>query len=246
MMLDPCAMAGASERINGDYASGLQSCIRMISLAQPDNRFAVFQNMAREAAGYVRKGGISVSELADRFQGAAVAYGLVEAYGQDAIQAVLADALKEHPALNGAGGPRADNGRMPTPSLDSRCAADIRPEKIDWVWPRRLARGKHTCIAGEPGAGKSQLSVAIIAAVTTKETWPCGEGRAPLGNVIILSAEDGASDTIVPRLLAAGADLNRVHVVSAVHGANGRRALNLRTTLIRSKTKSPTSGTSPW
>ena len=46
----------------------------------------------------------------------------------------------------------------------------------------------------------------IIAAVTTGGEWPCGEGQAPLGNVIILSAEDGAADTIIPRLLAAGAD----------------------------------------
>jgi len=66
-----------------------------------------------------------------------------------------------------------------------------------------LAIGKHTCIAGEPGTGKSQLAVAIIAAITTGGEWPCGEGRAPLGNVIILSAEDGAADTIVPRLIAA-------------------------------------------
>jgi putative DNA primase/helicase len=64
--------------------------------------------------------------------------------------------------------------------------------------------------------------------VTTAGEWPCDEGRAPLGNAIILSAEDSASDTIVPRLLAAGADLNRVHVVSAVRDASGRRALNLQ------------------
>jgi putative DNA primase/helicase len=115
------------------------------------------------------------------------------------------------------------------PALVSRCAAEIAPEKIEWVWPGRLARGKHTCIAGEPGTGKSQLLIAIIAAVTTGREWPCGEGHASLGNVIILSAEDGAADTIVPRLLAAGADLSRVHVVSAVRNADGsRRALNLQ------------------
>jgi putative DNA primase/helicase len=113
-------------------------------------------------------------------------------------------------------------------ALISRCAAEIPPEKIEWLWPHRLARGKHTCIAGEPGTGKSQLSIAIIATVTAAGVWPCGEGRAPLGNAIILSAEDGASDTIVPRLLAAGADLNRVHVVSAVRDTNGPRALNLQ------------------
>jgi putative DNA primase/helicase len=117
-------------------------------------------------------------------------------------------------------------------ALVSRCAADIVPEKIEWLWPCRLARGKHTCIAGEPGTGKSQLTIAIIAAVTTSGEWPCGEGGAPIGNAIILSAEDGAADTIVPRLLAAGANLDRAHVVSAVRDVAGnRRAFNLQNDL---------------
>lgn len=126
----------------------------------------------------------------------------------------------------------SQNGSAMTAALVSRCAAEIVPEKIEWVWTGRLARGKHTCLAGEPGTGKSQLSIAIIAAVTTGGEWPCGEGQAPLGNAIILSAEDGAADTIVPRLLAACADLSRVHVVSSVHDANGSwRTLNLQNDL---------------
>jgi hypothetical protein len=211
MMLDPRAVA--REAIHEDCGNGLASCIRTIALAHPDNRLAVFQNMAREAAGYVRKGGIDVSEFADRFQDSAVAYGLVEAHGQDAIQIMLADALKEPPALNGhafaahhrsawSDGPRPEKGREPKSTLVSRCAAGIGPEKIEWLWSGRLARGKHTCIAGEPGTGKSQVCISIIAAITTGGKWPCEEGHAPLGNVIILSAEDGAADTIVPRLLA--------------------------------------------
>jgi putative DNA primase/helicase len=113
--------------------------------------------------------------------------------------------------------------------LVTRCTADIAPEKIEWLWPGRIARGKHTCIAGEPGTGKSQLLISTIAAVTTGGDWPCGEGSAPIGNVIVLSAEDGAADTIVPRLMAAGADLRRVHIVSAVLNADrSRRALNLQ------------------
>jgi AAA domain len=123
----------------------------------------------------------------------------------------------------------SQNGSTTTSSLISRCAAEIPPEKIEWLWPSRLARGKHTCITGEPGTGKSQLSIAIIAVVTTAGEWPCREGRAPLGSAIILSAEDGASDTIVPRLLAAGGDLSRVHVVSAVRNSDGGlRALDLQ------------------
>lgn len=113
--------------------------------------------------------------------------------------------------------------------LVSRRAADIAPEKIEWLWPGRLARGKHTCIAGEPGTGKSQLTIGIAAAITTGGEWPCGEGTAQRGNVIVLSAEDGAGDTIVPRLLAAGADRSRVHIVSAVcDGDIGRRTFNLQ------------------
>jgi hypothetical protein len=125
-----------------------------------------------------------------------------------------------------------DDAAVLRKALISRGAADIVPEKVEWLWSGRLARGKHTCIAGEPGIGKSQLSVAIVAAVTTGGEWPCGEGRSPvIGNVIILSAEDGAADTIVPRLMAADADLQRVEIVAAVGSADGkdRRAFNLQT-----------------
>jgi putative DNA primase/helicase len=115
-----------------------------------------------------------------------------------------------------------------TAALVSHRAADIAPEKIDWLWAGRIARGKHTCIAGEPGTGKSQLMIYITAVVTTGGDWPCGEGRASIGSVIILSAEDSAGDTIIPRLIVAGADRYRVHVVSAVRDTNGRRALNLQ------------------
>src|SRR6516225_9389976 len=102
------------------------------------------------------------------------------------------------------------------PALITQCAADVTPQPVEWLWPGRVALGKLTLIAGEAGLGKSQLSVAMVAAVTTGGPWPCGEGQAPLGSAIVLSAEDGAADTIVPRLLAAGADLTRVHLVSAV------------------------------
>jgi putative DNA primase/helicase len=125
-----------------------------------------------------------------------------------------------------------DEGTPAVAELISRCAGDIVPEKIEWIWPNRIARGKHTCIAGEPGTGKSQLTIAIVAAVTTGGEWPCGEGKAPAGNVIVLNAEDSASDTIVPRLLAAGANLSSVNMVSAVRNPDGsRRTLNLQADL---------------
>ena len=112
--------------------------------------------------------------------------------------------------------------------LSSRRAADITPRRIDFLWPGRLARGKHTAIAGEPGDGKSQFSIYVAATISRGGEWPCNEGRAPLGNVIIFNAEDGADDTIVPRLIAAGADIERIHIVSAVllEDGKGHRPLN--------------------
>jgi putative DNA primase/helicase len=128
---------------------------------------------------------------------------------------------------------RKANGEEFAQGLICRCASEIVIEPIEWLWPGRIAIGKHTCIAGEPGTGKSQLTMAIVATITMGGEWPCKEGRAPQGSVIILSAEDGAADTIVPRLHAAGADLGRVQIVSAVRerDGKGRRAFSLQADL---------------
>ena len=116
--------------------------------------------------------------------------------------------------------------------LDSVCTSEIAIELVDWLWLGRLARGKHTCWAGEPGASKSTLTMFVAATISMGGEWPCGEGAAPQGTIIILSAEDGIADTIVPRLHAAGADLGRVHVISAVREeTGGRRSFSLQTDL---------------
>jgi putative DNA primase/helicase len=113
------------------------------------------------------------------------------------------------------------------PALIMQCAADVAPQPVEWLWPGRIALGKLTLIAGEAGLGKSQLSIAMVACVTTGGEWPCREGRAPQGSVVILSAEDGAADTVVPRLMAAGADRERVELVSAVRDEKSRRSFNV-------------------
>ena len=113
-----------------------------------------------------------------------------------------------------------------------RCASEIAMEPVQWIWPGQVALGKHTCIAGEPGTGKSQLTIDLAARVSMGAPFPCGEGVAPRGSVIILSAEDSDGDTVVPRLHAAGADLGRVNTVKVVEAdEGGRRAFNLQADL---------------
>jgi hypothetical protein len=101
----------------------------------------------------------------------------------------------------------AENAR--SLELILRCAKDIKPEQIEWLWEGRLARGKHTAIAGEPGLGKSQAGIDIAATITRGKAWPNGEGTASKGRVVILSAEDDAADTIVPRLIPLELTLTR-------------------------------------
>ena len=120
------------------------------------------------------------------------------------------------------------------PRLLTRNAAEIEPELVEWMWDSRLARGKLTAIAGEPGLGKSQWGIFAAAAISRGGDWPNDEGKAPRGRVIILSAEDDAADTIVPRLIAAGADLSMVEILQAVDQGEGktRRTFNLQTDLV--------------
>jgi putative DNA primase/helicase len=118
-----------------------------------------------------------------------------------------------------------------TPELVIKCANDVVPRPVAWLWPGRIAIGKQTLIAGEPGLGKSQIATSLVAAVTTGGAWPHEEGRAPLGNAIILSAEDGIADTIVPRLHAAQADCKRAFIISAVRNDSRLRTFNLQADL---------------
>ena len=139
-------------------------------------------------------------------------------------------------ALAGATPRYRPNGRIEASSsggLITRCAADIEPEPIDWIWEGRIARGKLTVIGGDPEEGKSQINVNIAATISKGGEWPNHEGKAPTGSVLILSAEDGVEDTLVPRLIAAGADRSKIHIIEAVRGEDekGRRTFNLQTDL---------------
>jgi hypothetical protein len=103
-------------------------------------------------------------------------------------------------------------GSLSTLSLDS-----VTPSPVTWLWPGRLARGKVTMLCGDPGLGKSFLTLDIAARVTTGAAWPDAPStlKQP-GSVLVLSAEDDPADTIRPRVEAAGGDVSRITIADGL------------------------------
>lgn len=97
------------------------------------------------------------------------------------------------------------------------CAASIIPEPISWLWDGWLAKGKLHIFAGTAGTGKTTIAISMAATITKGAKFPDGTA-SKIGSVLIWSGEDSAKDTLVPRLMAAGADLNKVHFIE--HTAN--------------------------
>lgn len=109
--------------------------------------------------------------------------------------------------------------------LELKRGQDLKPVPIDWLWPGWLARGKVHVMAGPPGAGKTTLGIAMGATLTCGGRWPSGETCPPC-NVVVWSGEDDPTDTLVPRLMACGADMSRVYFVDRVLSRDGKRAFD--------------------
>ena len=93
------------------------------------------------------------------------------------------------------------------------CGTELTPEPVRWLWPNWLALGKFHLLAGAPGQGKTTIAMSLAATVTIGGRWPDGT-RCKAGNVLIWSGEDDPADTLLPRLLAAGADRARCFFIS--------------------------------
>jgi hypothetical protein len=101
--------------------------------------------------------------------------------------------------------------------------ADVPAKMVTWLWPGRLARGKLAIVDGDPGLGKSLVTLDLAARVSAGRPFP-DEAPGNADSVVIVNCEDGVADTIRPRLEALGANLDRVHVL---HGPtfNGHELL---------------------
>src|SRR5215469_2047518 len=91
-------------------------------------------------------------------------------------------------------------------------ASRVVSQAVSWLWPGRIPLGKLLILDGDPDLGKSLISLDLCARLSTGRPFPDGQAGLGPANALVLSAEDTAADTIVPRLHRLGADLQRVFV----------------------------------
>jgi putative DNA primase/helicase len=180
-------------------------------------------------------------QVTERLFAAAEKCGLVAEDGEASVRATIESGAKagraqprQAPDANG-GDRHDDQAEGQTADQDDdlviAMAADLEMCGVDWLWPGRFARGKFGLVAGLPDMGKGQIAAFISAAVTAAIALPCDEGNAPQGNVVWFNAEDGERDTVLPRLIAAGADPKRIHFVNGARISGENKTFSLVTDL---------------
>jgi hypothetical protein len=81
---------------------------------------------------------------------------------------------------------------------------------VDWLWYPYIPFGKITIVQGDPGDGKTTLVLNIAALLSNGKQIPEANNEVSRSCIIYQSAEDGAEDTLKPRLISAGADCSQI------------------------------------
>src|SRR6266566_9204945 len=97
--------------------------------------------------------------------------------------------------------------------------SNIKSKQLHWLWEKRIPRGKLTTLDGDPGLGKSLLTLDLAARITTGRPMPDGTPGVQ-GSVLLIALEDRAADTIKPRIEAAGGDPSRIRLLDTVHSTS--------------------------
>lgn len=102
--------------------------------------------------------------------------------------------------------------KNPPKSVPMICMNDVEQTEVDWLWYPYIPFGKLTIVQGNSGEGKTFFAMQLAAACTNQKFLPDMEPFEPF-NMIFQTAEDGLGDTVKPRLVSSGADLQRVLVI---------------------------------
>lgn len=147
-------------------------------------------------------------------------FGNAEKYGRKAPDSEPSNGTGYHtPNDHHAGQKKAEAPQ----GLATTCLASIKPLPVRWLVPSYFPLGKLILLAGDGAHGKSALTLGLAADLT--QGRPClglKYEAPPPAEVLMLSCEDDVADTVVPRLLSAGADLARIRKVEGVRDKEGK------------------------
>lgn len=198
--------------------AALDSEAQRVTHAPEGTRNATLNEGAFALGQLVAAGALDRGESGSALLVAALAAGLDEREAERTIRSGLdagerepreiPDAPAEITARDAAAPPAGDRRKSagsaaPPDGLVVISAADVSPRAVEWLMPSRVPVGMLTLLAGDPDLGKSTFSCLLAAQVSRGELGPAGR-------VLIANAEDSPDATLVPRLIAAGADLQAV------------------------------------
>jgi len=93
---------------------------------------------------------------------------------------------------------------------------EYEEREIEWLFYPYIPLGAITILGGDPGCGKSYLSVAFASIVSNGNKFPFESEDTPKNEpamVVMQNGEDGIEDSIKPRLTRAGANQENVGVI---------------------------------
>jgi hypothetical protein len=179
----------------------------------------------------------------DRLSSGLIEYNCRSCGRQWEVSAEAVDALCELVALPdrepGKEGNLSRSGTLaplhPSPGKPSSvCLAEVEPEEVDWLWHPYIPLRKLTIVEGNPGEGKSWITAAIGAALSTEGFLP-GARDLGGGKSLYLTAEDGLADILRPRLDALGADCTKTFAYRAPVDLNTEEGLETLESEIRDR-----------
>jgi hypothetical protein len=129
------------------------------------------------------------------------------------LRSIAASVGRYAPVLEPPTPLRLIHGNEPTTELVT--LADVEPTKVEWLWPGYVPLGKVTLLDGDPGLGKSTMTLDLAARGSRGDKSPSGDPLEQF-STLILTNEDDPGDTIRPRLDVAGGDPRYVHVMPSL------------------------------
>ena len=100
-------------------------------------------------------------------------------------------------------------------------ASDVEVKQLKWLWPGVIPEGKLCQLAGDPGIGKSLISLFVASTLSRGGNWPVTNEKCQTGKTLIISCEDTKEDVINPRLIALGADLDNIIYLPSLRNEQG-------------------------